>query len=59
MKPLDLLFRAKTYEIPVLVVVPTGHHDAARKVLKDVRSLVEIVAPEDLEKRVLEAPEVK
>jgi hypothetical protein len=59
MKPLDLLFRAKTYDIPVLVVVPTGHHDAAKKVLGEVDDFVEVVSPEDLEKKVMGILEVK
>jgi hypothetical protein len=52
MKPLDLLYRAKSFEIPVLVVVPAGHHDTAKKVLDEVQDFVEIVAPEDLVKKV-------
>jgi len=52
MKPLDLLYRAKSYEIPVLVVVPAGHHDSAKKVLGEVQDYVEIVTPEDLDKKV-------
>jgi hypothetical protein len=59
MKPLDLLYRARTYEMPVLVVVPAGHHDAAKKVLDEVQSFVEVVTPEDLDKRVREILEVE
>lgn len=59
MKPLDLLFRAKTYEIPVLVVVPAGHHDSAKEVLGEIESFAEVVSPEDLEKRVLEILQVE
>ena len=59
MKPLDLLFRAKTYDIPVLVVVPAGHHDAAKKVLGEVKEFVEVVSPENLEKKAMEILEVE
>ncbi|UCH05285.1 MAG: hypothetical protein JSW05_03740 [Candidatus Thorarchaeota archaeon] len=59
MKPLDLLYRAKSFEIPVLVVVPSGQHKAAKKVLSEVQDFVEVVSPDDLDGRVQEILEVQ
>jgi hypothetical protein len=54
LKPVDLLYPAKVYQIPVLVIVPTAHHKDAKKVLGDAADFVTLVSPEELEKKVLE-----
>ena len=48
-KATDLLFACKNFDIPVVLIVPTSHHDKAKKVLGDVGSNVHVTAPEDLE----------
>lgn len=50
--PVDLLYPAKTYNIPVLVVVPKEYHKKAKKILGEVADFVNIVTPEDLEENV-------
>ncbi len=52
--PMDLLYPAKTYNIPVLVVVPEGYQKEAKKVLGEVSEFVEIIAPDSLEEKVRE-----
>ncbi len=52
--PMDLLYPAKAYHIPVLVVVPEGFQKKAEKVLGEVVEFIEIIAPDKLEARVRE-----
>ncbi|MBY8996534.1 MAG: hypothetical protein KGD60_02290 [Candidatus Thorarchaeota archaeon] len=50
--PLNLLYPAKTYNIPVLVVVPKDFHEKAENLLGKAADFVNIVTPEDLEENV-------
>ncbi len=50
--PVNLLYPAKTYSIPVLVIVPKEFHEKAKDLLGDVADFVNIVTPEDLEENV-------
>jgi hypothetical protein len=50
--PVDLLYSANTYKIPVLVIVPKDLHKEAKDLLGEAANFVEIVAPEVLEERV-------
>ncbi len=54
LSPFDLLYPAKTYGIPVLVIVPAEHHGAAKEVLGEAAGFVTIVKPEDLKDKVRE-----
>ena len=54
LKPVELLYPAKVYNIPVLVLVPTEHHKDAKKVLGEAADFVTIISPEELEEKVLE-----
>jgi hypothetical protein len=49
---MDLLYPAKTYNIPVLVVVPKEFHKKAESLLGEASEFVNIVAPGDLEEKV-------
>lgn len=53
MKPIDLLYPAKAYDIPVIIIVPKGHHKEAKELLGEAADFVEIVSPEELEETVL------
>jgi len=50
--PTNLLYPARTYSIPVLVVVPKEFHEKAKDLLGDVADFVNIVTPEDLEENI-------
>ena len=50
--PLNLLYPARTYNIPVLVVVPKEFHKQAKDLLGEVSNFANIVAPEDLEENI-------
>jgi hypothetical protein len=50
--PLDLLYPAKAYNIPVLVVIPKEFHKEGAKILGEVVNFAEIVSPEELEEKV-------
>jgi hypothetical protein len=50
--PTNLLYPARTYNIPVLVVVPKEFHKKAKDLLGDVVDFVNIVTPENLEENV-------
>jgi hypothetical protein len=50
--PVNLLYRAKTYKIPVFVVVPKEFHKKAKKLLGEAADSVTIVSPENLEEEV-------
>ncbi|UCE09032.1 MAG: hypothetical protein JSW61_08545 [Candidatus Thorarchaeota archaeon] len=54
LRPVDLLYRARSYSIPVLIVVPGEYHKQAKKLLGEAAEFVKIVKPEDLEKKVKE-----
>lgn len=47
--PVNLLFGAKTYNIPVFVIVPEGLHEEAKKRLGEAADFVRIIAPSNLE----------
>ena len=49
----DLLYRAKTFDIPTLIIAPKEDHKAAKKVLGKAAAFVTVVAPEDLEEKAL------
>ncbi len=53
-RPIDLLYPAKVYNIPVLVVVPNEHHREAKGLLGEAAEFVTIVSPSNLEKKVRE-----
>ena len=50
--PVNLLYRAKTYEIPVIVVVPKELHKKAKVLLDEAADFVKFVAAENLEEEV-------
>jgi len=54
LSPFDLLYPAKTYGIPVLVIVPAEHHEAAKQVWGEAAGFVTLVKPEVLEDMVRE-----
>lgn len=53
-RPIDLLYPAKAYNIPVLVVVPKDYHKEAKDLLGEAAEFATIVAPINLEKKVRE-----
>jgi len=50
--PIDLLYPAKTYDIPVLVVVPKEFHKKAKNLLGEAADFVNLVTPDELEENV-------
>jgi hypothetical protein len=52
-QPIDLLYPAKSYNIPVLVVAPGDCHGEASSFLEDAAEFVTFVTPDELEKRAL------
>lgn len=54
LKPVDLLYPAKAYAIPVLVIVPTECQKEAKKLLGDAASFVTVVTPEELQEKAIE-----
>jgi hypothetical protein len=48
-KATDLLYACKNFDIPVVLVAPTSHHEKAKKILGDVGADVHVTAPENLE----------
>ncbi|MBN2228447.1 MAG: hypothetical protein JW779_02565 [Candidatus Thorarchaeota archaeon] len=54
LRPIDLLYPAKVYGIPVLVVIPKEFHKKAKDALEEAAEFVTIVEPEHLEKKVRE-----
>ena len=48
----SLLSASKVHNIPVLLIVPANLHDKAKKILGDIGSTIQIVAPEQLEAQV-------
>lgn len=53
-RPIDLLYPAKVYNIPVLVVVPKEFNEKAKELLGEAADFVTIVTPESLEEKVRE-----
>ncbi len=51
--PYDLLYRAKTFEIPTLIIASKEDHKDARKALGKAVDFVTLVDPADLEGRIL------
>jgi hypothetical protein len=51
--PYDLLYRANSFDIPTLIIASKDDHKAAKKALGKAADFVTIVAPEDLEGKVL------
>jgi hypothetical protein len=49
---LNLLYPAKSYNIPVLVIIPKEFHKEGTKILGEVENFVEIVTPDELEAKV-------
>lgn len=47
--PVSLLYRAKSYNIPVFVIVPKEFHKDAKKRLGEAADYVKMVAPSDLD----------
>lgn len=52
MKPADILFACKNFDIPVVLVVPAALREKAKKLLGDVGPNVYFAAPEDLEAQI-------
>ena len=50
--PVNLLYRAKTYEVPVFVVVHKELQKKAKKLLGEAAGFVKFVTPEDLDAEV-------
>ncbi len=53
-RPIDLLYPAKAYNIPVLVIVPTEYHKKAKELLGEAAGFATIVSTTNLEKKVRE-----
>ncbi len=52
-QPIELLYPAKSYNIPVLVVAPGDCHGEARGFLEEAAEFCTFVTPEELEERAL------
>lgn len=52
-KPKDLLFSCMIHDIPVLLIVPTADHEAARNMLGEAKDYVELIDPAELYQAVL------
>jgi len=52
LKPADILFACKNFDIPVVLVVPASLHDKARKILSDAGPNVHVAAPDELETQI-------
>ena len=52
MRPADILFACKNFDIPVVLVVPAALREKAKKILSDAGSNVHIAAPDELEAEV-------
>jgi hypothetical protein len=48
----SMLSASRAHNIPVLLIVPVNLHDKAKKILGEVGSNIQIVAPEELEAQV-------
>ena len=54
LKPYDLLYPAKAYQIPAIVIAPAEEHKNAKKILGDAADFVILVTPENVEEKILE-----
>ena len=54
LKPYDLLYPAKAYHIPALIIAPAEEHKNAKKILGDAAEFVTLVTPETVEEKILE-----
>lgn len=52
--PCELLYPAKAYDIPVLIIAPTKYHKQAEVALGEAKDFSTIVAPENLESKIRE-----
>jgi len=52
LKPADILFACKNFDIPVVLVVPAALRDKARKILSDAGPNVYVAAPDELETQI-------
>ena len=52
--PLELLYPAKAYDIPVLIIAPAKYHKEAEDALGEAKSFVTLVSPENLEAKIRE-----
>jgi len=52
LKPADILFACKNFDIPVVLVVPASLREKAEKVLGDVGPNVYVAGPDELETQI-------
>jgi hypothetical protein len=52
--PVELLYPAKAYDIPVLIIAPKKYHKKSEEALGEAKSFVTLVAPENLNAKVRE-----
>jgi len=50
----DRLFACRRHDIPVLIVVPDRYKEGAKDRMKESKEFVELVAPDELEEKVME-----
>jgi hypothetical protein len=48
----NMLSACKAHNIPVLLIVPAALHDKAREILRDIKTDVHLVAPQELETQI-------
>jgi len=48
LKPGDILYSCRAYSIPVILVIPTGKIENAKKILGTIGDYVMLVAPDEL-----------
>lgn len=48
----NILSACRAHNIPVLIIVPASLHDKAQKILQDIKTTVQLVAPEELETQI-------
>ena len=49
--PVNLLYRAKTYNIPVLIIVPKELHNKAKAILGEAADFAEVISPEEFDEK--------
>jgi len=52
LKPADILFACKNFDIPVVLVVPAALREKARKILSGAGPNVDVAAPDELETQI-------
>ncbi|WP_455363334.1 hypothetical protein [[Eubacterium] cellulosolvens] len=52
MKPADMLFACKNFDIPVVLVVPAAQREKAKMILADAGPNVYVAAPDELEPQI-------